>query len=284
MKNKFILLSVLIVFLVPVSFVHGYNGSEVTITKDGAVSVTNVKVMQIFGSTFATRLYWDDAFIRLTVKTNNKTNFFRGTGESTTLSEIAEGDTLDITGVIDPGSALTIMAYTIRNSSVQKKQTVLSGKVVSVDLSSRKFGLETKKYGIINVTATSTTKFLKGSRLLDLEHIKIGDTIDQASGDYDLNTKNLVAKVVTIFVDLNYYKPKNFTGKFQEVSDNSVKVLVGGVLYTVNTTDKTTILNKSKTATLLSRFVSGDSVILYGAIREVDEPIIDAEVIRNINL
>ncbi len=285
MKNKLVAFLVVFVFLIPLGSVRASSGSEVSITKDGAVSMTNVKVMQIFGSTLATRLYWDDAFIRLTIKTDNKTIFLRGTGEATTLSEIAEGDVLDITGTIDPGnSALAVSASMVKNSSVQKKQTSTSGKVSGIDISSSSFALETKKYGTIHVVATTTTKFLKGSRVLDIGHLKISDTISQTSGDYDLNTKTLIPQTVTIYIDPNFYKPQNFKGKFQEISGNNIKVVIGGVLYLINITDKTGVLSNNKKSTSLSRFVAGDNIILHGTIREVDNPIIDADTVRNMNL
>jgi len=287
--KKVLLALFLCILLTPFARVTAFTGSEVNITKDGNVTISSIKVMQIFGSTLATRLYWGDAYVRLTVKTNNKTSFLRGTGEATTIKEIAEGDLLDVTGVLEPGSsALSVLASSVKNSSVQKKQTTFSGSVISVDLSAKKFVLDAKKFGVINVFATTTTRFTKGNRTLDLEHLRVGDIIIKTEGDYDLSNRTLIAQSVLTYVDLNYYKPKNFEGKLQEVTGTtvptSIRVLIDGASFVVNITDKTSVFSKNRKATLLSRFVSGDTVRIYGAIREVDELIIDATIVRNVNL
>ena len=287
--KKILLALFLCLLLTPFTRVTAFTGSEVNITKDGNATVSGVKVMQIFGSTLATRLYWGDAYIRLTVKTNNKTSFLRGTGEVTTIKEIAEGDLLDLTGVLEPGSsALSLLASSVKNSSVQKKQTTFSGSVVSVDLSGRKFVLDSKKFGVINVVTNEATQFTKGNRTLDLEHVRVGDIITKTEGDYDFSNKTLVAHSVLTYIDLNYYKAKNFEGKLQEITGTtiptSIKVLINGTSFVVHITNKTSVFSKNRKATVLSRFVSGDTVRVYGVIREVDEPIIDATIVRNVNL
>jgi translation initiation factor IF-1 len=84
------------------------------------------------------------------------------------------------------------------------------------------------------------------------------------------------------------YKPRNFQGALKEiVSTNipgSIKVMVDGKIYTVKITDKTSILNTVRNKVSLNRFETDDTIRIYGAIREVDEPIIDAEIVRNISL
>lgn len=263
-----------------------FSGSEVHITKDGNATMNGVKVMQQAGTTFYTRLYWGDSFVRVLLKTNSKTTFYRATGELTTISEISDGDMLDVVGELESGTTgLTMVAKTIKNSSVQKAQSTFSGIVTSVDLISRQFVLSTKTSGVITVQTGTTTVFTKGSRTLDLEHVRVGDTITKTSGDYDLSNKILQATDVITFVDPNYYKPKLFEGKLIEVSGSAIiKVNISGVVYTVNLNDKTLVLNKARSTVTLARFVSGDSIRIFGAIREVDEPIIDAEVVRNTNI
>lgn len=264
-------------------------GSVVTITKEGLASFTEAKVMQLAGGTIYTRLYWGDAYIRVMVKTTNKTKFYRGTGEVTTISEIVEGNVLDVSGELESGSnTLTLVATSVKNSSVQKQQTIATGKVVSVDFGSRKIVLDSKKFGVISVNIKPETTFVKGNRTLDLEHVLVGDTITKASGDYDFSTKTLVADSIVTFVDLNNYKPRNFEGTLQSISGTTVptsaRILIGKISYTVNLREKTSILKSNRSLVSLNRFVAGDKVRVYGAIVEVDEPIIDAEIIRNMNL
>ena len=269
--------------------VKAFSGSEILVTKDGTASVSGAKVMQIAGSTFFARLYWGEAYLRFTIKTDGKTKFLRATGEATTLNEVSESDLLDVSGYLESGSnTLNLVAGTVKNSSVEKLQSTFSGTVTSVDLSLRQFKLNTKSAGLITVSAGTTTEFRKGSRTLDLEHVKVGNYISKTAGDYNLKTKTLEAKFVVTYIDPNYYKPQLFVGRLEEIIGTtlptSVKVTVGGIKYTVNLTLEALILNKNRDKIVLNRFVVGDTVRLYGIIREVDEPIIDAEVIRNINL
>lgn len=287
MKNK--VLIALLLAIIPLSFSEAFSGSEVNISKNGIANVTGAKVMQLAGPTFYTRLYWGDTFVRLLVKTKSTTKFYRATGEATTLAEVSEGNWLDISGELESGSTgLSLVANTVRNSSVHKEQSTFSGKVTNVDLNTRQFTLDTKTVGQITVVTSTTTIFTKGSRTLDLEHVKVGDTISKTSGDYDLSSKVLVAINVKTFIDPNYYKPKLFEGKLVELTNltapSSIKVSVSGVTYLVNLNSSTLILNKLRNSVLLNRFVVGDSIRIFGAIREVDEPIIDAEVVRNTNI
>ncbi|MFZ2621327.1 MAG: DUF5666 domain-containing protein [Minisyncoccia bacterium] len=282
--------ALLAIFLfVPLIYAQAFSGSGINVTKDGLANITDTKVMMIAGSTLYTRMYWGEAYVRLLIRTNKNTKFFRGTGEPTTIGEISEGDYLDVSGQLDGSSTLTLTATSVKNSSVQKKQNTFSGKVLSVDLSGNRFVLNEKSGNIITVVATSTTRFVKGNRVLDLAHIIPGDTITKVAGDYNITTKTIVADSVVIYVNLDDYKPKNFQGILKGVDGTtiptSITVLIDGKLYTVNITSKTNILNKNRGSVSLNRFVIDDIIRIYGAVREVDEPIIDEVlIVRNLNL
>ena len=132
-------------------------------------------------------------------------------------------------------------------------------------------------------TSTSFSRFA-----LDLEHLRVGDRISKVTGDYDIPSKTLVALSVTSYIDLELYKPRLFIGKLAEApapaNATSIKVTANGALFTVFIGDTTKIMRNNWSTTTPQRFVAGDTIRLYGTRREVDEPIIDAEVIRNTNL
>lgn len=263
--------------------------SEISVKRNGEASISGAKIMQIAGSTFFARLYWGDSFMRFTIRTSPTTKFTRATGEATTINEIKDGDILDVSGALEPqSSTLTLLAAQVKNSSVQKEQAVVSGTVISVDNSdARSFLMNNKERGVINVKVSTTTTFFKGTRTLDFDHLRAGDKILKASGDFDIPTKTLAAQSITIYIDSSIFKPRNFTGKLIEVPSTDatlLKVSINKVPYTVFLTSKTLILRANKSTTTLQRFIAGDPIRLYGAIREVDEPMIDAEVIRNTNL
>lgn len=288
MNKKIIILGVLMAFT-PIGVAHAVS-SEVHITKDGKASVSSAKVMQIAGSTLFARLYWGDAFVRITIKTNSSTKFLRATGEATTIAEVNEGNLLDVSGELQTGSdTLSIVASSLKNSSVEKEQSVFSGTAEGINLSLRQFTLNSKERGVVMVKVATSTQFIKGSRTLDLEHLRVGDRITKVSGDYDIPSKTLSAVSVTTYVDLSLYKPRLFIGKLTETptlssGSTSIKVTANGVLFSVFIGDKTAIMRNNRSTTTLQRFVAGDAIRLYGTRREIDEPIIDAEVIRNMNL
>lgn len=262
--------------------------SEIHVTKDGKASISSAKVMQAAGNTFYARLYWSDAFVRITIKTSSATKFLRAGGETTTIAEIKEGDLLDASGELQSQSdTLTLVALSIKNSSVQKEKTTLSGTVTGVDFIARKFTMSNKERGIVTVNIATTTQFIKGTRSLDLEHVRVGDRITKISGDYDIPTKTLAAQSVLTYIDPALFKPRNFMGKLAETpspTDTSVKVTIGEVPFVVIIGDKTAILRNNKSTTTLQRYIAGDSIRLYGTRREIDEPTIDAEILRNTNL
>ncbi len=286
MKRNILILA--FVFLVWPTISSAFSGSEVHITKEGLATITDTKVMQIAGGTLFTRMYWGDSYVRLTVKTNQSTKFYRGTGEVTSLSEVSVGDMLDVTGQLTGGDVLTLVTTSVKNSSVQKKQTIFSGKVQGVDFASKTFILNDKKIGTVTVVATSTTRFVKGNRNLDLDHIVVGDTITKVAGDYNINTRTIVADSVVTYVDLNTFKPRNFQGSLREIVSTtipgSLKIMFEGKVYTVYINESTSVLNTMRNKVSLNRFQVDDTIRVYGAIREVDEPIIDAEIVRNISL
>lgn len=263
--------------------------AEIHVTNDGKAAISSAKVIQISGSTFFTRLYWGDAFIRFTVKANSSTKFMRATGEATTRDEIAPGDLLDVTGELEPQSdTLSLIASSVKNSSVQKEQSAVAGNIVTINLATRQFTMGDAYRGLVTVNVSTSTQFVKGSRIIDLEHLRLGDRITKASGDYDIPSKTLAAQFVIVYIDANIFKAQNYVAKLVETptitSPQTLKVLLNKKEYTVYVNDKTIFMKTDRSITTLQRFVAGDPIKFYGAIREVDEPIIDAEVVRNLNL
>ncbi len=223
------------------------------------------------------------------VETTGQTKFYRGTGEITDVSEVSVNDLINITGQLQSGSdSLVLVANTLTDTSVQKEQTTTSGTVTSVDVSSGTFALNSKTLGAITVSTNGATTFIKGNRTLDLAHVTAGDAITKTSGDYNLTTKTLTATNVVTYVNMNMYQPQNYQGTLVSVAGTSlptsVVVSVGNISYTVMLTQTTAVLSNKKSPALLARFIPGDTVRLYGTIREQDAPVIDASILRDLNL
>lgn len=287
MKKTLLLMGVLAI-LMPLGVLQAIS-SEIHVASDGKASVTSAKVMQLANNTFFARLYWGDAFMRFTIKTNTKTKFFRATGEPTTIDEIHSGDLLDVVGELESGSnTFNLVATSVKNASVQKEHSVLSGNVAKIDAPLRQFTMYSTAWGPVIVKTSTTTVFTKGNRTLDLEHLRVGDKLTKVTGDYNIATQTMIADSVTTHLDMSQFNPRLFVGKLAEAPSGggatSIKVVIDNVPYTVALNNKTLIIRENRGAVTLARFVAGDTIRIWGALREVDEPTIDAEVVRNMNL
>lgn len=258
------------------------------IDRYGKVQIKQAKVMQIAGTTFYVRYYVGTAFLRILVKTNDTTKTFRRYGDEISLSQINAGDTIDIDGTIETGSdTLSVVATKLVNFSNQQAVSSFSGTVVGTGSNYGSLVLRTKN-GNITINTGTTTQIKKGTRIITTDLVKNGDQVTDASGTFDYATKTLDAKVVSIYVDMKTFKSRNFEGTLKSISTNN-----GQTTFLFNTenrdyqvilTGSTVILNKSKNPVSLKRYLEGDTIRIYGAIRESENPIIDAEVVRNISL
>jgi hypothetical protein len=117
--------------------------------------------------------------------------------------------------------------------------------------------------------------------------VRAGDQVTDTIGTFDYATRTLDANVVVIYTNMKVYEERNFQGTLKAVSSATPPTFTlntEGKDYSVITTANTEIMNKQRKAVSTQRFVIGDTIRVYGKIREVDEPIIDAEIVRNLNL
>ena len=119
-------------------------------------------------------------------------------------------------------------------------------------------------------------------------HLRVGDGISNTSGDYNIASKTFAADSMTIYLNMDLFKPKLFIGKLAEVPTGagatSIKVTIDNIVHTIVLNNKTLIIRENRGVAALARFVLGDTIRIWGTLREADEPVIDAEVVRNINL
>lgn len=296
MIKKIIFLGIVGMFLIPLlgegqgkDFVSNDLRTEVSIDKEGKVVINGAKIFQFAGGTMYTRLIWGNSFVRLIVKTNSKTEIVRKFGEPITVKDMKVGDYIYITGELESGSdSLAINANLIKNISDTNEQNAMSGKVVSLATTTEAFSMEAGSRGTILVKVSPETSITLGSRKVDFGHIKTGDRILSVNGVYNHTSKIMDAKAVTVFIDMNIFKPRNFEGVLKSVTSTSLPAVLvvraEGKDYKVKLGEKSLVWNKAKKSALLSRFLVGDSVRFYGYIEESDEPVITAEIIRNLSL
>ena len=258
------------------------------ISKDGTTTIGQVKVMQVAGTTLYVRYNIGLAFIRIVVKTDAQTKVFRRYGDEIRLNQIVQGDTLSVEGTIETGSdSLSLMARKLVNITNQKEIQGFKGTLSGIASTSENFILTTSNGENITHITSSSTQIRKGTRILSPAVLQIGDRILDASGTYDRATKRLDSTVVLIYTDMTKYKERNFEGTFKSASTGIPQTITfgtEGVDYTVVLPGKADILTKNRKPVSIQRFVAGDTIRIFGKIREVDEPIIDAEVVRNLSL
>ena len=266
--------------------------SQIYVDRDGHAIIGGVKVTQVAGVTYFSRLIWGESFIRLTVKTNSKTKFANKFGEPISAKEIKEGDMLVVEGELESASqTMTIIPKVVRNISNQTENNEFSGTISNIHLDSDTFTLTTKSKGPITISVNNgtTTEIKKGNRIINISSLRNGDKVTKVDGVLNHATNQMVAKNIVVYVNMNTFKPRNFQGVIKEISGATLPLnftaTVAGVDYFVKLNEKTAILNNLKNNAKLSRFEAGDRVRFYGEIEESDSLIIGkVEVLRNLDL
>ena len=270
----------------------GAGSPELHIRTDGTVTLRSARVDQIAGTTFYVGVKWGDLPVRFTMKTSAKTSVTKRYGGSAAVSQIAIGDYLDVEGEFFVGSDFFgVEALRIKDWSLQEESAVFLGVVTEVNPGN--FLLRTPQNQTISVRMASSSTIRKGAVAIPFGLLQRGDAIPRAAGTYDYATNVLTATELIVFQPRNEFAPRNFEGVLKEARmaqlPATLTITVGGADYTVMVSEKAEVLKKNRAPAQLARFVAGDTVRFYGALREEektlqDARVVDAEVIRNLNL
>lgn len=264
--------------------------ATISISDKGEVKVKNIVVFQIAGSTFFARTYWDQAFVRWTIRTNGDTNLVKRFGGNAKLSEISVGDVLNVDGSLLSGAdSLNINATVIRDMTLEKEDGSFSGRVTRVDTSASSFVMTADSGQAITIHMGSSVSVKKGVISIPLSKVNPGDVAIFVSGSYHEPTETIEATNVEIYQTPELFKRKNYQGILKSLGGSAdlpatIVVTIGGVDYSVVLDSKAQVLSANKKTKKLQRFVVGDTVRLYGAIREAEQTTIDVEIIRNLDL
>jgi len=283
-----IILFIIFCFLVGIPSALFAQRSSLSISAEGDVALTNMKVIKIAGSTLFGRTVWGQSAIPWTIRTDKNTTFFKETGTKSILADVSEGDYLDIVGkLLTGGDILNIEAEKITNHALVEDHKEFQGVVSAINLDKKLFVL-LQKSGVPVAVRVGGTTFLKGKIYINFNELNIGDRILSVSGTYNIQTKELEAEKVLIFQDTSIFKPRLFTGVIESIGSAEIPTTIslksGKKTYTLVLNDKTEIINKARKPIKLSRFEVGDFIRIWGAIRETDLSMIDVEVARNMEL
>ncbi|MEI6345912.1 MAG: hypothetical protein WCO79_01645 [bacterium] len=265
---------------------------EVHVNDNGSVSVQGARVEQVSGTTIFCKVYWGVSFIRLTVRTNDKTIFEKRFGQAVTVKEISVGDFISVNGDLFEGSnSLDVVAKKVKNWSLQTLEEGFSGTITDLGTSTPTqlaYVLNSKTRGKITLLVASSTPVNKGTLVLSTSVLGVGSKITSATGVYNNLQKTLEVQTIRIYQDMSIFKPRNFEGVVKNLEGSSLPanmvVTVAGVDYTLPLADGVSILNNKKEPFSIARFIKGDKVRFYGVIRETAPNMVDATVLRNISL
>ncbi len=270
----------------------GAGKPEVHIKPDGTMTIGGGKVDQVLGNTLFVMLQWGELPMRFTMKTNGETAVTKRYGGTATVPQIQVGHYITANGDFFVGSDFFgLTARQIKDWSLQEESETYSGKITEVGAD-----------GVFTLQAPSKTLKLwllnsavikKGTVVIPASRITVGDSIVLADGVYDYASNTLTASSVVIFQARTDFLPRNYQGTLKSVGGTTLPatlvVTVGGVDYTVSVSAGASVLGNKRKPVLLARFVVGDTVRFYGTLREAektlrDERIVDASVLRNLNL
>ena len=270
----------------------GAGKPEVHIIADGMMNVRGARIDQMVGTTFFLTLKWDDFPMRFIMKTDEKTRVTKRYGGTADVSQFKLGDYLDAAGEFFVGSdTFGMTARQVKDWSLQEESETYSGKILEI-VADGLFTLQTPRK-TVTLRIPSDASIKKGTVVIPLGRVMKGDSVALADGVYDYASNILTATSVVIFQSRAEFLPRNFQGTLKSIGGGafpiSLVVTVDGTDYTASITAATALLSKNRGSILLARFVPGDTVRFFGALRESektlrDERIVDVQVLRNLNL
>jgi hypothetical protein len=100
-----------------------------------------------------------------------ETKFVRQYWVASELDEFAVGDIINVFGYLDQSDNYLVYAKTIRNMSIQKRNTIFKGLIGSIDNVMKTFVLQTPKNGDQTVVVNSGTKIVKSEPIFCIQMV-----------------------------------------------------------------------------------------------------------------
>jgi hypothetical protein len=277
-----------VIIVLTATVAHADIPSEISVSQNGIFTGKNLHVIQKYGTNLAVRAKWGMSFIRLTVLMNASTTVTKNHGEVLDRSGIKEGDLIDAEGTLSDGvESIIINATSVRDISQESESKTISGRVRSISGTDLSFSLPNASFGITKIVLSASTPIKKGARSVEFSELRTGDKIISASGTYDYKTNTLHAYEVEVHQDQTIFIPRNFQGKLKSISGAELPAVlvltIDGSDYTVYLKEGAVVMRANRSATSLVRYAVGDTVRVYGGIRETDFNEIDGEVARDIS-
>lgn len=180
---------------------------------------------------------------------------YRRFGAAMQVGDIQPGDSVVVKGSVDGSS---IKAEYVRDTSLQARNGVFSGKVTA--LSGSSFTLQTYGRGQQTVNIDGSTVFKKNGQPAQVSDLAVGSQV-RVAGVWDKTNNNVSAKYVNIVVRM---VRANLTGTLTAVSNPTLTISgSNGMTYTVDAA-KARVVNKSGGKLGLGDLSIGDNLRIYG--------------------
>ncbi len=255
---------------------------EVHINDNGKVLVRGAKVTAISGTTISAETLFAGSSISWVVDASATPKVIRRYGGNSSLSEIAIGDLISFNGTLTATGAWNVKATSLKDWSIQVKNSSFSGTIASISGSSFVLNIENGKS--VSVNTDANTKITRGDTTIAFATLAVGDKVTKTEGLYNNNTNTLTAKTIKLSTNPILNK-RTFEGKLQSAIvaglPTSFSFLSEGKTYTVNVPAGISILNKNWLQIPLTNFQVNDTVRVYGQVQSSNTSIIDATVVRN---
>lgn len=255
---------------------------EVHINDNGKVLVRGAKVTAVSGTTITAETLFAGSSISWVVDASATPKVIRRYGGNSSVSEIAIGDFISFNGTLSATGAWNVKATSLKDWSIQVKNSSFSGTISSITGTSFVLGTESGKSVTVNTDVN--TKITHGDQTVAFSSLVVGDKVVKTEGLYNNNTSTLQAKTVKLYVDPILNK-RTFEGKLDSaigsLPPTTFSFSSEGKTYTVNVPAGISILNKNWLQIPLTSFVQGDTVRIYGQIQASNTSMIDATVVRN---
>lgn len=270
----------------------GAGNPEIHIKQDATALVRSALVMQVVGNTYYVSVEWAQVPVRFTLRTNDATKVTKRYGGTAAVADLKLGDYVDIEGDFFVGSDfLGVTAKHIKDWSLQEESGSYSGTITEV--SAEALTLKTSENPTMVVRMGASGTITKGAVALPFGRLQKGDKVLRAAGVYDYSRNILTANEIVVLQSQKEFLPRNYEGILKEKRGDTVPatliVVVGSTEYAVHLAPLTFVAKKNRKPAELARFVAGDKVRFYGALRETEKTlqdafVVDAEVVRNMNL
>ncbi len=149
---------------------------EVHIFDNGKVLVRGAKVTGVSGTVVSAYTTWGSVTLNWSVNSDAGSKVVRRYGGVSSVSEIAVGDFISFHGNIVTTSSSPIMvnADVLKDWSIQKKNSSMSGIVKSIDSANMKFVLSRENKSDVTIMVTSSTQIKKDDTTGVFSDISVG--------------------------------------------------------------------------------------------------------------